>query len=258
MGSSRCNRVRGWYAKLIFPSCSAAEPFTGRPMRPLAGSRSARFPRRSSAGRGKAAVSPDPSFDDLMARLRAGQNDAATQVFNRFAGRLIALARKQLDPQVLQKVDPEDVLQSVFRSFFVRHVGGQFGGFEGWDNLWAILVVLTRRKCGRRMDYFHAACRDVQREVAGQDALGESAPDGGASDDEPTPSEAAMLTETLDQLMRCLEGRHREILALRLQGYTPPEISSRLGCTERTVYRVLERVRQWLQAMQAGQGEEQC
>jgi hypothetical protein len=47
-------------------------------------------------------VSSNPSFEDLMARLRAGQNDAATEVFNRFAGRLIALARKQLDPQVLQ------------------------------------------------------------------------------------------------------------------------------------------------------------
>jgi RNA polymerase sigma-70 factor (ECF subfamily) len=200
-------------------------------------------------------VSPDPSFDDLMARLRAGQNDAATQVFHRFASRLIALARKQLDPQVLQKVDPEDILQSVFRSFFVRYPGGQLGAFEGWDNLWAILVVITRRKCGRRLDYFHAACRDVRREVTGQPAPVESAQDLGACDDEPTPSEAAMLTETVEHLMGCLEGRHREILTLSLQGHSPPEISGRLRCTERTVYRVLERVKQYLEAMRSEQGE---
>jgi RNA polymerase sigma factor (sigma-70 family) len=194
-------------------------------------------------------VSSDPSFDDLMARLRAGQNDAATQVVNRFAGHLVALARKHLDPRVLQKVDPEDVLQSVFRSFFVRYPSGQFGGFESWDNLWAILAVITMRKCGRRMDYFHAACRDIRREVTGQAAPDESTRDVGARDDEPTPSEAAMLTETVERLMRSLEGRHREILALSLQGYPPPDISGRLGCTERTVYRVLERVKQWLEAV---------
>ena len=200
-------------------------------------------------------MSSDPSFAELMARLRAGQNDAATQVFNRFANRLVALARKQLDPQVLQKLDPEDVLQSVFRSFFTRYPSGQLGAVEGWDNLWAILAVITLRKCGRRRDYFHAARRDVRREVAGQPGADESAQDVGASDDEPTPAEAAMLTETVERLMRCLEGRHREVLALSLQGYSPPEISGRLGCTERTVYRVLERVKQWLEAMRSGDAE---
>ena len=110
-------------------------------------------------------MASDPTFDEVMARLRAGQNDAATQVFNRFAGRLLALARKRLDPLVLQKVDPEDVVQSVFRSFFACNAAGRFGEFESWDNVWGMLVVLTQWKCGRRMDYFHAACRNVDREV---------------------------------------------------------------------------------------------
>lgn len=195
-------------------------------------------------------MAPDPSFEDVMARLRAGQNDAATQVFNRFAGRLLALARKRLDPLVLQKVDPEDVVQSVFRSFFVCNGAGRFGEFESWDNLWGMLVVLTQRKCGRRMDYFHAACRDVHREVPAElPARDESSSDVGVRDDEPTPAEAAMLTDTVERLMRCLEPRQREVLTLSLQGCSPADISGQLGCTERTVYRVLERVKQWLEAM---------
>src|SRR5262249_29128900 len=127
-----------------------------------------------------------PSFAEVMARLRAGQDDAAAQVFDRFAGHLVALARKHLDAQVLQKVDPEDVLQSVCRSFFARYPSGQLGGFASWDNLWAMLVVITLRKCGRQMDYFHAACRDVRREVAPAPGPGE--PDPGAG--EATPAEA--------------------------------------------------------------------
>src|SRR5207302_6167773 len=166
---------------------------------------------------------------------RAGDNDAATQVFNRFANRLIELARRRLDPQIRQKLDPEDVLQSVFRSFFAHQAAGQVKGLESWDNLWAWLVVITMRKCGHRIEYFHTASRDVQREIPAPLAEDDSNEDSGTSSDEPTPSEAAMLTETVEQLMNNLEGRHREILALSLQGHTATEISAQLGCTERTV-----------------------
>jgi RNA polymerase sigma-70 factor (ECF subfamily) len=190
----------------------------------------------------------NPSFDDLMARLRDGQNEAAAQVFNRFANRLIVLARKQLDPQIRQKVDPEDVMQSVFRSFFLRNATGQLGEFDTWDNLWALLVVMTQRKCGRRIDYFHTARRDVDREVPAMPPADQSTSDPGISAEEPTPLEAAMLTETVEQLMSSLQGRQRQILTLSLQGCTAAEISTELGCTERTVYRVLERVKEWLEA----------
>jgi RNA polymerase sigma-70 factor, ECF subfamily len=191
------------------------------------------------------------SFDDMMARLRAGDNDAATQVFNRFANRLIELARQRLDPQIRQKLDPEDVLQSVFRSFFAHQAAGQVTGLESWDNLWAWLVVITMRKCGRRTEYFHSAVRDVQREIPALPVDDDdSSVEGGTSSDEPTPSEAAILSETVEQLMNSLEeGRQRDILALGLQGYTAPEISARIGCTERTAFRVLKRVKEMLQEM---------
>jgi RNA polymerase sigma-70 factor (ECF subfamily) len=186
-----------------------------------------------------------------MAQLRDGRNEAAAQVFNRFANRLIVLARKQLDPKVRQKVDPEDVMQSVFRSFMIRNATGQLGQFDSWDNLWAMLVVMTQRKCGRRIDYFHADRRDVRREIGATPPTAQSNVDFGLSADDPTPSEAAMLTETLERLMNSFEGRNREILTLSLQGYSAPEVSTRLGCTERTVYRLLERVKEWLEASQA-------
>jgi RNA polymerase sigma-70 factor (ECF subfamily) len=189
-----------------------------------------------------------PSFDNLMADLRDGRNEAAARLFQRFANRLIVLARKQLDSKVLQKEDPEDVMQSVFRSFIARNAEGQFGDVDTWDNLWAILVVMTRRKCGRRLDYFHAARRDVRREQPEPDASDTPRNNAWLVDEEPTPSEAAMLAETVEQLLRDLQGKQREILTLSLQGFTPLEISDRIGCTERTVYRVLDHVKEWLEA----------
>src|SRR5262249_34224613 len=39
---------------------------------------------------------PSKPFEALMDRLRAGDNEATTKVFNRFAGQVLALARRQL------------------------------------------------------------------------------------------------------------------------------------------------------------------
>jgi hypothetical protein len=56
-----------------------------------------------------------------------------------------------------------------------------------------------------------------------------------------------VLAETLEHLLRKLDDCGRQIVSLRLQGFTTPEISAQVGRTERTVQRVLDQVKQWLQ-----------
>jgi RNA polymerase sigma-70 factor, ECF subfamily len=189
-------------------------------------------------------MAPEPSFDDLMARLRCGDAFAAAQVFHRFAHRLIALAQRRLDRFTRRKVDPEDVLQSVFRSFFVRHADGQFQ-LADWGSLWGILVVLTLRKCGRRIHHFRAACRNVGRETAL--SAGPSQDEGELLAEEPTPAEAAALADLVEQLLKRASPDDRPILTLCLDGFTHAEIATQVGCTERTVRRVVARARQRLQ-----------
>ena len=191
------------------------------------------------------------SFDDIMARLRAGDNDAATQVFNRFANRLIELARRRLDPQIRQKLDPEDVLQSVFKSFFVRHRDGQFEP-TGWNNLWTLLTVIAVRKCADRVVFFRAARRNIGRESAPDD---ESSASSRFFDRQPTPDEADAVADTVEHIMRGLDDRDREILTLRLQGRLVGEIAADMGCAERTVRRVLEHVKRRLRDLEANPPE---
>lgn len=197
----------------------------------------------------------DDSFDDLMARLVKGDEQAATQIFQRYGHRLIGLARSHLDGVMRQKVDPEDVVQSVFRSFFQRNAEGNWN-LDDWDSLWSMLTVITVRKCGHRIGHFRAMRRDVRREV------NPSAKDDGTSTGweaiarEPTPEEAARLSEIVEQLMRELDERDRPILSLSLQGYAIPEISEQIGRTERTVYRAMDRIKRRLLAMRAEDSNE--
>jgi RNA polymerase sigma-70 factor (ECF subfamily) len=59
-----------------------------------------------------------------------------------------------------------------------------------------------------------------------------------------------VLAETVESLLRGLDGRDRAIVTLSLQGYTVAEVSDEIGRTQRTVQRVLERVRKRLERLQ--------
>ncbi len=190
----------------------------------------------------------DP-FADLMDRLRRGDEAAAAEVFRRFAGRLVRLARSQFDTWLRHRAEPEDVVQSVYRSFFTRCEAGQFE-LADWDNLWGLLTVITLRKCANRVEYLQAARRNVGRETSLQAGDSQDT-DREALAREPTPSEAAVLTETLDQLMQALSERDRLVLTLHLQGQDISAIAAQVGRTQRTVRRALETARQELQALQA-------
>jgi RNA polymerase sigma-70 factor (ECF subfamily) len=183
------------------------------------------------------------SFNDVMARLRAGDEAAARDIFQRFVQKLVHLARRQFDAVLRRKVDPEDVVQSAYKSFFLRYGEGKLE-VEGWGNLWALLTLLTMRKCLDRVEYHRAAGRDARREAAGAEPWWE------AIAREPTPEEAAVLAETVDQLLRGLDADERPVLEMSLQGYTTQEISQRLVLAERSVRRLRERIRKQLERMQ--------
>jgi RNA polymerase sigma-70 factor, ECF subfamily len=193
-------------------------------------------------------MSANDSVAALMDRLRTGEDAAAREVFVRFAARLAGLARRHLDGRLAVKVDPEDVVQSAYKSFFLRQREGELD-VGSWDGLWGVLTVITLRKCADRAAYYHAEKRDVARETR---ANTESTPAvyDLALDREPNPEEAAALAETVEALFRSIEDAdERAILELSLQGHTATEISEQLGRAERSVRRLRERVRKRLERM---------
>jgi RNA polymerase sigma-70 factor (ECF subfamily) len=185
------------------------------------------------------------SFPEWLARLKDRDGDAAREILRRFTCQLLALARRQFGAGLRHKVDPEDVVQSAYKSFFLRCGEGKLT-VETWNGLWGLLTLITLRKCANRVEYHLAQCRDAGREVAGPPGGESAVPWLEASGREPTPLEAAVLNETVAQLLASLDEDERPILELSLEGYSTAEISSQLGRAERTVRRVRERVRAWL------------
>jgi RNA polymerase sigma factor (sigma-70 family) len=188
-------------------------------------------------------MAADDSFDRLMSRLRSGEDTAAQEVVERFGRRLVGLARQQFGDMLARKADPEDVVQSAYKSFFARHRDGRLE-VDDWDALWRLLTLLTLRKVADRAEYFQAARRDAAREGSGDIVLS-------ALDRDPRPEEAAALAETVEALFRETDEHERPVLELSLQGYSAPEISERLGRAERSVRRLRERIRKRLERMQS-------
>jgi RNA polymerase sigma-70 factor (ECF subfamily) len=190
------------------------------------------------------------SFARLMIRMNKGDGAPATEVFGRFIHRLIALASDQLGSWRRRRADLEGVVQSAHGSSFDgrdsgqgREQGRRFG-LEDRDSLWGLLAVIALRKCDRRRDSPGADRGVAGREVSLRPGDGSGEPcSWEAIGRDPTPLEAATLTETVDQLLEKLERPEREIIELGLQGHTAPEIAARLGRSRRTVRRVRERVK---------------
>ncbi|MEZ6128301.1 MAG: sigma-70 family RNA polymerase sigma factor [Planctomycetaceae bacterium] len=172
-------------------------------------------------------------LDDIIHR-RCGYEATAV---DEFADRLLRLARSRLPARLKQRVDPEDIVQSVFRSFFARHDAGRFR-FDQASDVWRLLAAITWHKVQRAIRHHGQQERDVQRETA-QLSVARQRPGT-----DPTASSLVVMMELLDEILSRLPDKHREILRLRMEEYSIDEISEAVGVSSRTVDRALALVRQ--------------
>lgn len=187
----------------------------------------------------------------LLGRLRDQDPEAAGAILRRYADALVRFVRTRLAAPLRPKVDPEDVVQSVFGSFF--RCAANFPDLSDRNDLWQVLLMLTSRKSATVVRYFCASRRDVRREVEpAHRGLAPLAPEAveeerSLIDDEPSPEAAVAFADEVDRLLRRLDelgdARLRPVVELKLGGYTEEEIATALGCSVRTVRRKLDLVR---------------
>ncbi len=183
---------------------------------------------------------PEPSDGSLLRRFRVGEQDAATRLYLRYAQRLHGLARKQSGQDLQTRLDPEDIVQSVFRTFFRRAKEGHYEVPDG-EELWKLFLVIGLHKIRDAAVYHRAARRDVSRTTG--------MADGGTSghDRASTNAEAeATLRMVIDDILLQLSASQRDIVVRRLQGSQVSEIADETKRSRRTVERTLQKFRDLL------------
>lgn len=166
------------------------------------------------------------SVDDESARLLKeyvdGSSDAATEIFHKYVAGLIALARTQLHPVLQRRLDPEDIVQSAYRSFFSEAKEANIVLKRSGD-LWRVLAAFTINKARKRIEKELAQKRDPRLE-AGRSVWVNIAVEG-----DPTPEQVNNVVEQLEFYMQQLTSRDRLILELRLRGESVFEIAEQLN-----------------------------
>lgn len=169
--------------------------------------------------------------------LKAGDHAAAQELWNRYFGRLVGLARKLLQATPKAVADEEDVALSAFKSLCLGAERGQFDQLADRTNLWQLLAVITARKAYKRKAARTGRALPVE-DVSFEDLLSH----------EPTPADAALLAEEYQRLLDALgDDQLRSVAVWRMEGYTNAEIAGRLHLTVRSVERKLEMIRNLLE-----------
>ena len=170
-------------------------------------------------------MSTPPSFLDFIARVRAGDQDAAADLVRQYEPTVRRVVRFRLvDPRLAAAFDSMDICQSVLGSFFVRAAVGQFD-LDTPEQLMKLLVSMARNKLASQARREGAGRRDRRRlEASGPVALDAAAP---AS----SPSRQASAKELLQEVHRRLSEDERRLVDLRTQGHDWAQIAADLGAT---------------------------
>jgi RNA polymerase sigma-70 factor (ECF subfamily) len=184
-------------------------------------------------------MTPDEHSDRSLLRLfRDGEQDAATALYVRYASRLIGLTKTQSSPTLASRVDPDDVVQSVFRTFFRRAADGCYDVPPG-EELWQLLLVLALNKIRSLATYHRAQKRDAGSTVSAEE-LGELWQATSNTDE----TSLRVLEMTLKEVLQELPESHQQMIRLRIEGHTVQAISEQTERSKRSIERVLHGFRQ--------------
>ncbi len=182
----------------------------------------------------------------LIDGLRSGDQRVIQEFCRLYAGPLEGLADQRLASRLRRRVGPEDVVQSVCRTFLRRMRAGEFT-LPDSESLWRLLCSITLVKIREQARLHQRQKRDVGREVPlGTFTSGSEEPHAALEASAPSPEEAAEFADQFELLISSLDNEESRLVHLKLEQYTNDEVAAQLGCSERTVRRILKRVQERL------------
>jgi RNA polymerase sigma-70 factor (ECF subfamily) len=179
----------------------------------------------------------------LLQKLKDGHQSAATALYHRYAGHLRALTARQSSAALSARMDVEDIVQSVFRTFF-RRVNIDHYEVPRGEDLWKLFLVIALNKIRNAATHHTAAKRDVRQTIHLDNAT-----DGLATTSTPSDVDLTALRMVIDDAIATLPETSRQIVRLRIEGHEVAEIAARASRSKRSVERVLQQFRDQLQGL---------
>lgn len=179
-------------------------------------------------------------WDALVAGLKAGEAGAVRTFWNEYGTLLHEVAERRLAAALRRRVGAEDVVQSVCRTFLRRVQGGELV-LEDAERLWHLLCAIAVAKTREQARFHGRDKRNVHAQVGLEPA------DGGEELVAAIPSpESAAIAAQIEEAIEQLDDEERQIVLLKIADLTNDEIAEKLGCSERTVRRLIQKVREEL------------
>ena len=180
-------------------------------------------------------MSETQAFRDLLAKVRAGDQQSATELIGQYDAELRRAVRVRLtDPRLRRVVDTADVCQSVLAQFFVRVAAGEFD-LERPEQLLHLLVRMARNKLLDKVRRQQADKRDQRRVEAGAVPMDEIA--GKA----PGPDRIVASQDLLQTVRRLLTDDERKLADERGQGREWNDIAKEMGTQPDAIRKRLSR-----------------
>jgi RNA polymerase sigma-70 factor, ECF subfamily len=179
---------------------------------------------------------------ELVERWRAGDEQAATILHERYLGKLLNLVGRHLAGKFNSRLDPDDVVQSVFRSIFRLTREGRFE-FQGDSDFWKLLLTMALNKVRNTVRHHQASKRDPAMESISTSADGMDGYIVNRLSSQPTIQEIVSFADMLEQVLQRLDPEQQLLIQYRIEGYTQKEIAEKLSVDDRTVRRMFANIR---------------
>jgi len=171
---------------------------------------------------------------------------ADLKLHNQYSARLVAFVRKRIPNALKPILDPEEVVQMTFLTYF-RGIRSQSLVNPESGDLWPLLVAICRRKMLENLQWHQRRKRYSVGQVSLSAPESPSSPAIQVPNSDHTASRKYRIGEVHDRVQERLSPREREINAARMNGLSDEELQEQFDCCERTIRRAVRRFQELLE-----------
>ncbi len=175
--------------------------------------------------------------------VKSGDSTAANRIWQHYFDRLVRSVRGRLAGHNKAVSDEEDIVLSVFDSFYAAAEQGHFPDLSDRDDLWRLLLRMSARKVIDKRRHDRRQRRGGDVEIHSLD--GDEKTIIEAIGQEPSPEMVLTMQESMEQFFSHLGVGHlRDLAVAKLEGYSNTELARQFACSERTIERRLHLIRE--------------